>query len=117
MEEPVLEAVNYATPIPSSPFALTHMALVFDRIHFPHVHLPLQGYDPAWVVKEIARIEALPTQRGGLFGDGEDMLAMMRFLPHAKTLDGFCAFTGEAAFGGKEEGAEELVKQLDIAIF
>ena len=115
MEEPILEAVYYATPIPSSALALTHMALVFDRIYFPHVHLPLDGYDPEWVDAEIARIAALP--RGG-FGDTDDLLAMMRFLRHAKTLDGFCVFTGDSnGFGGKEEGAEELVKQLDIALF
>lgn len=115
MEEPTLEAVYYATPIPSSALALTHMALVFDRLFFPHVHLPKDGYDPEWVAAEIARIDALP--RGG-FRDSDNLLAMMRFLPHARTLDGFCVFTGTPeGFGKKEEGAEELVKQLDIALF
>ncbi|MDH4188542.1 MAG: hypothetical protein OEV08_16265 [Nitrospira sp.] len=115
MQEPTLEAVYYASPIPGTALALTHMALVFDRIHFPHIYLPLKGYDPEWVEREAARIAALPP---GGFGDGDELVAMLRFVRHAKTLDGFCAFTGEAGvMGGKEEGADELVKQLDIAIF
>ena len=115
MEEPILEAVNYATPIPSSTLALTHMALVFDRIHFPHVYFPLEGSDPEWVEREAARIASLPP---GGFGGGQELAAMLRFVRHAKTLDGFCVFTGDAGvMGGKEEGAEELVKQLDVAIF
>jgi hypothetical protein len=94
MEEPILEAVNYATPIPSSTLALTHMALVFDRIHFPHVYFPLEGYDPEWVEREAARIASLPP---GGFGGGQELAAMLRFVRHAKTLDGFCVFTGDSA--------------------
>lgn len=115
MEEPILEAVYYATPIPQSALSLTHMALVFDRVHFPHVYFPLDGYDPEWVDAEAARIAALPP---GGFGNGPALVSMLRFVQHAKTLDGFCIFSGEAGrMGGNEAGAEDLVKQLDIAIF
>ena len=115
MDEPLLEAVYYPSPIPSDAYALTLMGLVFDKIHFPHVYLPQTGYDPDLVRKEISRIEELSMPRQY---ESDAMLSMMLFLPYVKVLDGFCAFTGQSdGFGRKEEGVEDLVKELDLAIY
>ena len=57
---PSLEAVYYATPIPSGLVSLTMLGIVFDRLHFPDVWLPESGYDPEATAAEAKRIEALP---------------------------------------------------------
>ncbi len=54
-----LEAVFYTSPIPHNLGILTFLGLVFDRVHFPNVCLPVDGFDPDEVVQEIERIEKL----------------------------------------------------------
>jgi hypothetical protein len=53
-----LEAVYFSTPIPRNLAALTVLAAVFDKIYFPGVFIPKEGYDPAELDKEIARLES-----------------------------------------------------------
>ena len=36
------------------------LGAVFDKVYFPGVYLPTDGYDVAELDKEVARIEALP---------------------------------------------------------
>ncbi|MFC7292889.1 hypothetical protein [Hirschia litorea] len=44
MDDPILEAVYYSHPFPRSSEALTLLGLIFDKIHFPYVSLPDEGY-------------------------------------------------------------------------
>jgi len=55
-----LEAVYYASPIPANSAVLTVLGLVFDKVIFPGVYLPLDGFDQAELDREIERIEAPP---------------------------------------------------------
>ena len=52
--------------------------------------MPTSGYELKEVEKEIARIEGLHDRRH----DTQLLLAAMKLLPHVKTLEGFCEFTG-----------------------
>src|SRR4051794_33582811 len=98
---PRLEAVYYGSPIPLSNASLTLLGLVFDRLHFPNVHLPTDGYEVEEVSAEADRIERL-----GLRDYGSVVLASaLKALPHVQSLKEFCVFTGNKAqlFGGIEE--------------
>jgi len=110
-----LEAVYYSSPVPQSKASLTAMALVFDRLHFPNVYLPDEGYDPAQVKAEAQRIEALRSR------DLETALASgsLRILPHLPYLRTFCEFSGTKGqmFGGDLDRATELREDLHSAIF
>lgn len=110
-----LEAVYYSAPIPSSKASLTALALVFDRIYFPNVYLPLDGYDPGEVRKEADRIEALR------FNDLDTAITVgtLRALPNLPHLQTFCSFTGHKGqmFGGDLTRAKELRDRLNEALF
>lgn len=80
LEIPSLEVVYYAGPIPSGPAALTLMGLVFDKIHFPNVYLPTEGYDIDEVKKEAQRIADL----GRRDYNTAVLVSAMRFLPLAR---------------------------------
>jgi hypothetical protein len=87
-----LDAVYYSGPVPRDLATLTVLGTVFDRIYFPDVYLPLSGFNQVELDKEIARIieatRGKPTRNPNLVG-------ILRFVRHAKTLQGFCVFTGD----------------------
>lgn len=58
--------------------------LVFDKIHFPGVHLPKGDYDKPALVREIARLEALTDKQHGT----ENLIGILKFLDYRLPLDG-----------------------------
>jgi hypothetical protein len=86
-----LDAIYYSAPIPRNAGALTILGAVFDRVYFPGVYMPKGGYDAKELQKEIERLKALSTPSPGR---GE-LIAILEFVKHVKTLDGFCVFTGD----------------------
>jgi hypothetical protein len=113
---PTLEAVYYGSPIPRNLSSLTLLGLVFDRIHFPNVHLPIDGYDVDAVAKEAARIEGL----GLRDYNSALVVGALRALPHVRHMNEFCLFSGgpSQVFGGVEDKElGPLVKALDEDIF
>jgi hypothetical protein len=88
-----LEVVYYPAPLPQSLRELTFFGLIFDRIHFPHVEIPIDGFDPDAVVAEIERLERLPVTTGGGY-DRWLLRAMLNFalMPELRV---FCNFTGD----------------------
>lgn len=115
LETPSLEVVYYPGPIPSGPATLTLMGLLFDKIHFPNVYLPSEGYDIDEVKKEAERIAGL----GIRDYNTAVLVGALRFLPLAGELKEFCYFSGRdgQVFGNVDKGANELVKALDEKIF
>jgi hypothetical protein len=87
-----LDAVYLSAPIPRNLAVLTVLGAVFDRVYFPGVLLPKDGYDVAALEKEIVRLEALP-----IAGDYDTQLliGVLKLTKHAKTLEGFCEFTAD----------------------
>jgi hypothetical protein len=55
-----LEAVYLSAPIPRNLAVLTAMGAIFDKVYFPGVYLPKEGFDAGELDKEIARLKALP---------------------------------------------------------
>jgi hypothetical protein len=86
-----LETIYYSGPIPRDTAVLTILGAVFDRVYFPGVYIPTSGFDQSELDKEIARIEGLQGNRR----PGDIILPMLKFVRHAKTLEGFCVFTGD----------------------
>jgi hypothetical protein len=72
--------------------------------------LPTSGYESKEVEKEIARIEGLHDRRH----DTQLLLAAMKLLPHVKTLEGFCEFTGtsEDVFSRIDPVPDDLVQAI-----
>jgi len=89
-----LEAVYFSAPIPRNLAVLTVLGSVFDKVHFPGVYLPKDGFDVAALNKEIARLEALtiPSRY-----DREILIGALKLTRHAKTLEGFCNFAADPA--------------------
>lgn len=56
-----LDAVYLTAPVPRNLAVLTVLGAVFDKVYFPGVYLPKDGYDPAELDKEIARLEGCRT--------------------------------------------------------
>jgi hypothetical protein len=86
-----LDTVYYTGPMPQNLAVLTILGAVFDRVYFPGVYMPSAGFDQAELDKEIARIESLDIPRR----PGDITLPMLKFIRHARTLDGFLCFTGD----------------------
>src|ERR1035437_2418550 len=88
-----LEAVYLSAPIPRNLAILTVLGAVFDKVYFPGVYLPKDGFDARELDKEIARLEALPVANQY---DVQLLIGVLRLTKHAKTLEGFCEFTATA---------------------
>ena len=102
-------------PVPSGPASLTFMGLIFDKIHFPRVYFPSDGYDVADVIKEAERLQNLER----IDYNTAVLIGTLRFLPIANQLREFCYFTGKEgeAFHDDEEGTEKIIKALDVELF
>jgi len=109
-----LEAVFYSHPVPGNLTTLTFLGLVFDRVHFPNVYLPTDGFDPEKLEAEIERIHGT-----GLNDHGTRLLlAMMSYVLIPEVRE-FCYFTGKHGqlFGGdKMDGVKDLVDALERQI-
>src|SRR5262249_41236339 len=88
-----LEAIYFSAPIPRNPAVLTVLGAVFDKVYFPGVHLPMEGFDVSELDKEIARLESLAP--GGHDYDRELLIGVLKLTKHAKTLEGFCVFDAD----------------------
>jgi hypothetical protein len=111
-----LDAVYLTAPVPRNLAVLTVLGAVFDKVYFPGVYLPKDGYDPAELDKEIARLEGLPN--AGQY-DRQLLIGILRLTRHAKTLDGFCEFTADPddPFGTKSPIPNEMVQAVYEAIY
>jgi hypothetical protein len=89
------------------------LGTVFDKVYFPGVYLPTGGFDLEALDKEILRIEDVhrqhPTRTKLLPG-------ILRFVKHAKVLDGFCVFTADGGKPFQHDVPGEMVKELYAAI-
>lgn len=109
-----LEAVFYTSPIPENLGILTFLGLVFDRVHFPNVYIPTEGFQPREVVEEIKRIERV----GNRDYDTWLLSNLMRYTLNPG-LQEFCHFTGKdgQVFGGEDmKDAQNLVVSLQQLI-
>jgi hypothetical protein len=109
-----LEATYYAAPIPQNMAVLTILGAVFDKVYFPGVVMPVDNFDQKELDKEIARIEGLQSARR----PNNILLPMLRFIQHAKVLQGFCVFTGdpENPFDYAQQTSAKMVEELYAAI-
>jgi hypothetical protein len=109
-----LECVYYAAPIPRDSATLVILSLVFDRVHFPNVYLPMGDYDNEALHAEIARLKALPpsARAAGLIG-------MLEFLPIRAAFDGILEFPtpSDQIFGGGGDEVQQQVRALYDAIY
>ena len=80
-----LEAVYYSAPIPRDLATLTVLGTVFDKVYFPGVYLPKDGFDEAALDREIERLEALPDARTDY--DTALLIGVLKMAKFARTLD------------------------------
>jgi hypothetical protein len=107
-----LEAIYYSGPIPRHPSVLTILGTVFDRVYFPGVCMPTSGFDQSELDKEIDRIERLKVNRR----PGDILLPALKFVRHAKTLEGFCVFTGDEERPFENSPPDTMVREIYEAI-
>lgn len=108
------EAVYYSYAVPRSAAALTILGLVFDRIHFPGVYMPPEGFDETAVKSDIQRIAS----RGKLDPNDAQMLACMVCALHQKHLTDFCVFSGSNGGVTKiPDEAHQIVDWLEETLF
>lgn len=110
-----LEAVYYPSPVPLDIVSLTPLGLIFDRIHFPDVYLPTDGYDFRATHAERERIK----QFGFRDYNSVTLLQAMDLLPVVGHLKTFCEFTGDGRlFGAKKDPRlEKVVQELELLMF
>ncbi len=110
-----LEAVYYSQQVPWHYAPLTFLSLVFDKIYFPGVYLPENGYDEKELIKEIDRIRSIKPSKV----DDIRMINCMILTLELKHISDFCVFTGEKnqPFGKLEDGANELTWALEELIY
>jgi hypothetical protein len=108
-----LEAVYLSAPIPRNLAVLTAMGAIFDKVYFPGVYLPKEGFDVGELDKEIARLKTLPQDY-----DTELLLGILSLTKHAKTLEGLCEFTGDPddVFCTKSAPPQQLVQAIHDVI-
>lgn len=111
-----LEVVYYGSPVPRNGASLTFLGLLFDRIHFPNVYLPRQGFDLVAAIAERERIENLDR----IDYSTAILINVMTYLEMAEQLKDVCYFTGEKGqvCGGADMGAAaEIVAVLNKIMF
>jgi hypothetical protein len=111
-----LEAVYYSAPIPRDLATLTVLGTVFDKVYFPGVYLPKDGFDEAALDREIERLEALPDARTNY--DTALLIGVLKMAKFARTLDGFCVFTNtrEDPFKASNSIPAKMVTDISNAI-
>jgi hypothetical protein len=104
-----LEAVYLSAPIPRNLAVLTAMGAIFDKVYFPGVYLPKEGFDVGELDKEIA----LPQNY-----ENQLLIEILGLTKHAKTLAGFCEFTGDSddVFCDKSPPPRQLVQAIHDVI-
>ena len=109
-----LDATYYATPIPQNMAVLTILGAVFDRVHFPGVVMPIDNFDQEELDAEIGRIEGLDVKRR----PDDILLPMLKFIRHARVLQGFCVFTGDPKkpFDNQQQITGKMVQEIYDAI-
>ena len=108
-----LETVYYSAPVPRDLATLTVLGTVFDKVYFPGVYLPAGGFDQEALDKEILRIENVHRQHPT---HNENLPGILRFVKHAKVLDGFCIFTADGKNPFQSDTPGKMVKDLYVAI-
>lgn len=113
-DKETLEVVYYAAPVPRNRHSLTFLGLVFDKIHFPNVYLPGDGFDPEAVKAEAERIASLGIRNH----DDVITISVLKFLPIASKFRDICYFTGKKkdVFGNVDPGADKIVETLDLEL-
>lgn len=112
-----LEAVYYSAPFPRSLEAVTLMGLVFDRIYFPHVYLPDEGFTTEEVNERASNlIKLLQGKSNYTYQDQETvtMIRSLQFLSWKEWTKGFLDFTNKGGdiFQKPGEEGERIVKQI-----
>lgn len=111
-----LEVVFYSGAAPTRLTTMTLLGLIFDRVHFPNVRVPLTGFDPDWVAADIRRIAEV----GHKDYDTWLMLQLMRYSLNPEVQQFFYFTAGEdQVFGGDADmkKAAPLVATLHQEIF
>jgi hypothetical protein len=92
------------------------LGTVFDKVYFPGVYLPKDGFDEAALDKEIARLEALRNSRDNY--DHALLIGVLKLTKHARTLDGFCVFTNtrDEPFKASDDIPRKMVADISDAI-
>jgi hypothetical protein len=111
-----LEAVYYSAPIPRDLATLTVLGTVFDKVYFPGVYLPKDGFDEAALDEEIERLQALPDAQTNY--DTRLLIGVLKMAKFARTLDGFCVFTNtrEDPFEASKSIPAKMVTDISNAI-
>lgn len=108
------DIVYYSQPVPPSPRVLTLLSCLFDRIHFPAVFIPDEGFDVEDTRREIDRLLKLGVRNL----DDAQCINVMTYALQKKHLNDFCVFTGKDRYmPALEEGAEELMHHLGELIY
>lgn len=108
-----LEAVYYSAPVPRDLATLTVLGAVFDKVYFPGVYLPMSGFDQAELDKEIARIIEATRDQPRPY---ENLVGILSFIRHAKTLEGFCVFSESGDRPFRNDIPSRMVDDLYKAI-
>jgi hypothetical protein len=110
----LFEAVYYSQPVPRSREVLSILGLVFDRIYFPGVYMPPNGFDEKAVIEEIRRISSLPH----LNANRMQLLECLAFATQVKHMTDLCIFPGKpGGISQLEPGVHEAVDQLELMVF
>jgi len=110
VEPEKLEVVYYSSPVPENSSILTFLGLIFDRVHFPNVYIPEDGFDRDEVNAELKRLLSVEQQDRGLI-----QTAQLTHAALTPELRDYCHFAGtkdQKIFGGDLEKASGLVRAL-----
>lgn len=107
-----LETVYYSAQLPRDLAVLNVLGIVFDRVHFPGVYIPHEGFDHKDLVTEIERIEKL----GHKDYSTALLLGMMRFTLIAPKLQDLCAFETNPNFFVNDDLPNKMAGDLYDAV-
>ena len=112
-----LEAVYYSAPLPRSLEAVSLMGLVFDRVYFPHVYLPDDGFTVDEANERAAKLTEYLRGRTQYTYDDQStatMIRALRFLTWKEWTKDFLVYTNIDGniFEKPGDGGKELVKQI-----
>ncbi len=110
------EAVYYSYAIPRGPEVLTFLGLIFDKVYFPAVHMPPDGFDEDALIQEIQRIESLGLNRNP---NDQQLVGCLKFALHHKHISDWCIFSKGRSprLGDFEPQTHAVVGELEEMLF
>lgn len=112
-----METTFYSNPVPTNPYTVTMLSIIFDKVYLPGVYLPYRTVEKNILRERFMEVLAVDRERGRT-PESSIMLTTLQFLHNYQELEEIFLGTGKQGHMGiLEPETEQVAKDLEIAIY